>query len=243
VALATVFLQPLVTHSSFPLTDSWGVALEATAFAAAILTLDRGRRWLALWVAALFVLAFTRDSTWIPIAAVGWCALRMRTRDTVWLFGTGLVAALPALLAFGAPVRKLLAVLENGGDLPTDTSWGFIVRHYPGAVFDLVHANGGYLRDGEWFTALYLVGGVVALLVLAVRGHYRKSVVTQLMTAGAVAALLYVLAAPLFSAFRLELVFVPMAAYGIALGATLALERVLGNASVPKRLAARSPVS
>jgi hypothetical protein len=244
VTLGTVFLPPLVNHSSFPLTDSWGLALETTAFAAAILTLDRGRRWLALWVAAIFVLAFTRDSTWIPIVAVGWCAFRLRTRDSVWLFGSGLAAALPALLAFGAPVKDLLALLVNGGDVPSDRSWGFVVSHYPGALVDLVRANVGFLRDGgEWYTALYLVGGVILLLVLAIRGEYRRSAVTKLMTAGAVASLLYVLAAPAFSAFRLELVFVPIAAYGIALGATRLTERLLSDARAPKWLVTRAPVA
>ncbi len=49
------------------------------------------------------------------------------------------------------------------------------------------------------------------------------------MTAAAVCALGYVLAAPVFSAFRLELVFVPMAAYGLALAAELAA-RAAGRA-------------
>ena len=39
------------------------------------------------------------------------------------------------------------------------------------------------------------------------------------MKAGAVAGAAYVLAVPVFSAFRLELVLVPMAAVGLALGA------------------------
>jgi hypothetical protein len=206
--------------------------------------LDRGRRWLALWVAALFVLAFTRDSTWIPILAVGWCAFRLRTRDAVWLFGSGVAAALPALLVLGAPVRPLLALLVNENDLPSDTSWSFVVSHYPGALVELVRANGGFLRDGEWYTGLFLVGGVILLLALAIRGQYRRSKVTMLMTAGAVVSLLYVLAAPSFSAFRLELVFLPMAAYGLALGSTLLLERVTRptGTPAPERVASRSPL-
>lgn len=243
VTFATIFLPALVDHSSFPLTDSWGLALETTAFAAAILTLDRGRRWLALWIAAILVLAFTRDSTWIPIAAVGWYAWRLRSRDAAWLFGSGVAAALPAVLFFGAPVQKLLALLVNDNNLPSDTSWGFIAGHYPGAVVELVRANGGFLRDGEWFTGLYLVGGILLLLGLALRGHYRRDPVTMLMTAGAAAALLYVLAAPVFSAFRLELAFVPMAAYAIALGTKLVLERVTKGAPAPKPLATRTPLS
>lgn len=241
VALATVFLPALVHHSSFPLTDSWGLALETTAFAAAILTLDRGRRWLAPWVIVIALLSFTRDTAWIPILAIGWCAWRLRSRDALWLFGTGLAAALPALLAFRVPVRDLLAQLLSEGDLPTDTSWSFIAGAFPGAVVELARANGGFLRDGEWYTGLYLVGGVLLLLALAVRGHYRRSRTTRLMTVGVVAGLLYVLAAPLFSAFRLELVLVPMAAYGIALGASLALARLLGaSEAVEQRMAAPS---
>jgi hypothetical protein len=241
VTLATVFLPALVDHSSYPLTDSWGLALETSAFAAAILTFDRGLRWLPLWIAPIFVLAFTRDSTWIPILAVGWCAWRLRSRNAAWLFGSGLLAALPAVLLFGAPVKKLLALLVNGNDLPSDSSWSFIVSNYPGAVVDLVRANGGFLRDGEWYTGLYLVGGVVLLLFLSLRGLYSRSPVTMLMTAGAAGALLYVLAAPSFSAFRLELAFVPMAAYGISLGTTLLLARVASGAAAPE-LAMRSPL-
>ena len=39
------------------------------------------------------------------------------------------------------------------------------------------------------------------------------------MMAGAIAGAAYVLVVPIFSAFRLELVLVPMAAFGLALGA------------------------
>ena len=241
VTIATVFLPALVLHASFPLTDSWGLALEASAFAAAILTLDRGLRWLPLWIGVILLLAFTRDSTWIPILAIGWCALRLRSRSSLWLFGSGLAAALPALIFFQTPVRNLLALLVNQGDIPPDPSWSFIASNYPHALLELVRANGGFLRDGEWYTGLYLVGGVLLLLLLALRGHYGRSTVTMMMTAGAFVSLLYVLAAPAFSAFRLELVFVPMAAYGIALGTSLLLARLFSAAEVPKRLAVRSP--
>ena len=240
VTLVTVFLPPLVDHASFPLTDSWGLALETAAFAAAILTLDRGRRWLPLWICAILLLAFTRDSTWIPILAAGWCAWRLRSRDALWLFATGVAAALPALLIFRAPVRSLLALLVNDSEIPADTSWSFIASHYPRAALELIHANGGFIRDGAWYAALYLVGGVLLLLILALRGSYRDSTTTRLMSAGAVLALLYVFAAPVFSAFRLELAFVPMAAYGIALGMQVGLERLLGTERAAEPLAARA---
>src|SRR4051812_45210949 len=57
VTPATVFLPPLVKHSGFPLTDSWGLALEILALGAALLTLDRGLRWLPLWAVAVTALA------------------------------------------------------------------------------------------------------------------------------------------------------------------------------------------
>ncbi len=190
-----------------------------------------------MWIAAILLLAFTRDSTWIPILAIGWCAWRLRSRDALWLFGTGVAAALPALVLFRAPVRDLLALLVNDSEIPSDTSWTFILSHYPGAALELIHANGGFIRDGQWYATLYLVGGVALLLALAMRGHYERSVTTRMMTAGAVLSLLYVFAAPVFSAFRLELVFVPMAAYGIALASQLGLERLTGAARAPQPLA------
>ena len=224
-ALAAILLPPLSHHSSFPLTDSWGLTLVIVALAAALLTLDRGRRWLPLWVLAIAILGFTRDSTWIPVLAVGWCALRYRSRDAVTLFATGIVAALPALVFFTTPVRDLLALALNDSEPSADTSWWFIARHYPGAVVDLVRANIGFLRRGEWYTALFLVGGMISLLALAWRRR-PNDVPTTLMAAAAIAGIGYVLAGPVFSAFRLELVFVPMAAFGLALVAELATERL-----------------
>jgi hypothetical protein len=218
VTLATIFLPPLVKHSSFPLTDSWGLALEITALAAALLTLDRGLRWLPLWIGAIVLLAFTRDSTWIPILAAGCCALRYRTRVPVTLFATGVAAALPALLLFSTPVRDLLALLVNNSQPPADPSWSFIASHYPGALWELVRANVGFLRRGEWYTAFYFVGGVLALLAL-VRRRRALGTAGLLMTSAAALGVLYVVAAPVFSAFRLELVVVPVAAYGLALAA------------------------
>lgn len=225
VAFAAILLPPLAHHSSFPLTDSWGLALEIVAFAAALLTLDRGLRWLPLWITAIALLGFTRDSTWIPVLAVGWCALRYRSRASVTLFATGVAAALPALVFFTTPVRDLLALAVNGSEPSADTSWWFIARNYPGALLDLVRANVGFLRRGEWYTALFLVGGVISLLILAWRRR-PNDVPTSLMTAAAFLGVGYVLAGPVFSAFRLELVLVPMAAYGLALAAELVSARV-----------------
>jgi hypothetical protein len=240
VTLATIFLPPLIKNSGIPLTDSWGLALELVALGAAMLTLDRGLRWLPLWVVSIGVLAFTRDSTWIPLLAAGWCAVRYRTRVPVALFASGIAAALPALLLFRTPVRDLLALLVNNSEPSSDTSWSFIARHYPGALLDLIRSDGGFLRRGQWFTALYFVAGAGGFVALLRRGPMTRS--ASLMAAAGVLAVGYVLAAPAFSAFRLELAFVPMAAYGLALLAERATSRLAeGNGLLERLVRPRGP--
>jgi hypothetical protein len=239
VAVATILLPPLREHSSYPLTDSWGLTLEIGALAAAILALDRGLRWVIPWVAVLALLGITRDTSWIPIAAVAWCAFRYRTRVTAWLLGSGVAAALPAVLLFEVPVRNLLALLVNDSDVPDDPSWGFIASHYPSALVELLRANVGFLRRGEWYTAAYFVVGILVLFLLVRRRPERLGTVGTLMRAGVVAGVLYLLAAPMFSAFRLELVLVPMAAFGLAL--TIEAVTAAVRARVPERAAPAAP--
>ena len=83
-------------------------------------------------------------------------------------------------------MRDLLALLVNDSEPSADTSWGFIAGHYPGALVELLRANVGFLRRGEWYTALFLVGGVLALLLLVWRRRETRSVETTLMCAAAV---------------------------------------------------------
>jgi hypothetical protein len=147
-------------------------------------------------------------------------ALTLRSRVTWALLGTALAATVPVLLMFEVPTRELLAMLFNGFEPVPNASWGFVAEHYPGAVVDLVHANGGFVRDGAWYSAIYLAGGVAALFLLA-RG-IRRLPDLLFMKFAAVASLAYVLGLPVFSAFRLELVCLPAAAFGLA----LAVERL-----------------
>ena len=211
-ALATLALPALVHHSSFPLTDSWGLALETVALASGLLVLDRGRRWLVLWVVALALLSITRDSVWLPILAAAWMAVSTRSRDSLWLLGTGLLAALPAMALVSVPMRELLAQMLSTDLQPhPGDSWGTILGSYPRALADLLQDDGGFVRDGAWYSAFFLLGGLGALLAL---GRGRDA---AFMKAGALAGVAYVLAVPVFSAFRLELVWVPFAAFGLAL--------------------------
>jgi hypothetical protein len=233
VALVTAFLPALTDHASFPLTDSWGLALETAALASGLLVLDRGPRWLIPWTASILVLSMTRDSTWIPIAAAGWLTLTSRSRLSLAMLGSGLAAALPVAALFAMPLKELMAMMLNGFRPVPDASWGFVADRYPGAVADLLRADGGFVRDGAWLSAAYLAGGL-ALLFLLSRGS-RGDAGTTMLKAAAVAGALSVLVIPIFSAFRLELVCVPMAAFGLALACERLAERVPSRRSGPAR--------
>ena len=159
------------------------------------------------------------------------------------LFVSGVVAALPALLLFKTPVRELLALLVNDSEPSADTSWGFIAGHYPQA---LSRARAGQRRLPP--TRRVVHGALprrrrarAAADRLATTGDPQHP--DRVDDAGAVVALLYVLAAPVFSAFRLELVFLPMAAWGVALVGELAFLRLAAPkaAVLPLRAPARAP--
>jgi hypothetical protein len=223
VALAAAVLPALSHNATLPLTDSWGLALEIAALAAGLLVLDRGRRWLLAWAACILLLSFTRDTMWIPILAAAGVTLHLRSRDALALLGSGLAATVPVMLLYAAPVKDLLAMMLNGIQPAPDSSWGFIAERYPGALADFLQANGGYVRDGAWYSAAYLLGGLALVFLLTWR---RRTAADTFLLSGALAAMLLVLALPVFSAFRLELVCVPMAAFGLAHGLEWAWARV-----------------
>jgi hypothetical protein len=129
------------------------------------------------------------------------------------------------------PLRALLGQMLNGLQPRPDASWTWIAGKYPAAIVDLLHADGGFVRDGAWYSAAFLAGGLL-LLFAGGRGS-RAPAERTLLQAGALAGVAYVLAVPVFSAFRLDLVLVPMAACGLALAA----EQV--GARVPRLVAAR----
>jgi hypothetical protein len=217
VTLATVFLPALTFHSGFPLTDSWGLALQTAALGVGILALERGPRWLLPWTALLALLALTRDSSWIPLLAAAGVALTFRSRVTLGLLAGGLLATLPVLLLFSVPTRELLAMMMNDLQPAPDASWGFVAERYPAAVLDLIQADGGFVRDGAWYSAIYLVAGLTLLFVFTRDAEHAQTAL--FLRLAALASMAYVLVVPVFSAFRLELVCVPLAAYGLGLGA------------------------
>ena len=208
----------------FPLTDSWGLALEIVALRAPRCSRSTGASGgFRSGSQRSSLLAFTRDSTWIPVLAVGWCAVRYRSRVPVLLFATGIAAALPALLLFRTPVRELLALLVNNSE-PSRTRRGGSSR----GITPARHSTSSARTAASCGAASGTPASTSSAALQPSCRFVRRDSVSRsgtLMGAGAVLAVGYVLAAPAFSAFRLELVFVPMAAYGLALLAELAASR------------------
>ena len=91
-------------------------------------------------------------------------------------------------------------------------------------------AAGGAGRNGDWLTAAFFLGGILLLFALARRA--REGHAASFLKAAAVAGVAYILTVPIFSAFRLEIVLVPMAAFGLALGAER-LAAALGRVRLP----------
>jgi hypothetical protein len=211
-AAACVSLPPLRYWAEQPQTDSFAVAVEALALLLAVLALDRGRRWLLPWALVVLVLGFTRDASAIVVAAVAWVALRERTRRATSVLTTGVIAALPPLLLFGAPLRDAMAYTFNDFRIPSDTSWEFIARNYPKGLRRVQIHDLDYLVDHP-LTALAAVGGLIAVYAIRRRGDSYFT----LMRAAGVACTAYLALLPNYTALRLELVFLPVVAVGLAL--------------------------
>ena len=95
--------------------------------------------------------------------------MRERTR-TILVASSGAAAALPVPLALGAPVRDAMAYTFVNFYPPRDTSWAWVAAHYwPGGLRSLVRHNLIYLQTHP-FTALYLVGGYLALFLVRSNG-------------------------------------------------------------------------
>ena len=218
-ALVCIALPSLRFWAAQPLVDTFAVALETAGLLAAVLVLERGRRWLPVWVLTMLALAFTKDATIVLVAAAGWVALRRRTGRAMALVATGVAASVPPALAFGAPLQRSLASVVSGFQVPQDTSWGFIARHYPDALRGVLDQDFELLTRHTPVTGLVVVVALVALVLLR-RG---EDDYFRLVRAAAVGCALMILVQPNPTGLRLELVFVPVLAVGLA----LALERVL----------------
>jgi len=224
LAIACTVAPPVYKWSLGMRVDSWGLQLEALALLAAVLVKDLGRRWLVLWVLAIGALSLTRDAETILLPAVVWLLfVERRNRDAVRtnlaLLGTGIAAALPAFLIGGTPVRENLAYVIGGYKIPEDSSWGYVAGGYLDQLWRTISTD---LTDPLSFSApvaVVLYAGValaiVALAALVTRPS-RGDPYFSLMKAAIPGCVALLLLANNPQAYRLELVFVPIAAVGLA---------------------------
>jgi hypothetical protein len=224
LALACTLAPPVYKWSLGMRVDSWGLLLEALALLAVVLVKDRSQRWLVLWVAAIAALSITRDATAILLLAVLWLLVVERSdraagRTNVALLGTGLAAALPAFLLGGTPVRDNLAYVISGYNIPEQTGWGFVADHYLDQLWRTVSTDLTYPVDFSLPVAVVLYSGLLvaaAALVALVTRPSRGDPYFSLMKASIPGCLLLLLLANNPQAYRLELVFVPVTAVGLA---------------------------
>jgi hypothetical protein len=221
VAAAVILWPPLRAWAVFPLTDSSGLALLIAALLCALLTIERGRRWLAPWFACVLALAFTRDIAFIPVIAALSLLVARRDRASLGLAGIGILAALPALFVHGVSESKELAYVFSNHTIPTDTSWAAVLPKYPSNFAQMLGRYGDYAAANP-LVVLIALGGIVASFALAPR----RDTLTILLWSTVPGYMLLMAVGPAFSGFRYELVLVPLIAYGYGHLAERVLRRV-----------------
>jgi len=224
LALVCTLAPPVYKWSLGMRVDSWGLQLEVLALLAAVLVKDLGRRWLVLWTLAIAALSITRDAEAVLLPAVLWLLFverrdRAATSTNLALLGTGIAAALPAFLLGGAAVRDNLAYVITGYNVPQDSSWDFVATHYFDQLWHTISAELTYPVDFSAPVVVLLYAGIVlaiAAIAALVMRPSRGDPYFSLMKAAIPGCVLLLLLANNPQAYRLELVFVPIAAVGLA---------------------------
>jgi hypothetical protein len=219
-----VLLPPVLSLAPHPGTDYAGLALLVASLIA-LLRIERGD-WppLAAWFVLLLVLAFTRDE--VAVALTGAAALAfVRRSRRLWLaFALGIVAYLPPLLLFKVPLRENLAYVLNDYRIPTDTSWSHILSVYPGKLGEVLGDDFRYPLETA-IPPLTIAMEVVVVLGLAYL-FWRHRPLPDLVAVARgtlLGAAATILLSVNYTYFRLEMVFLPAAATGIAALLTAAL--------------------
>lgn len=219
IAAALCMVIPSVREwAVFPMADSWGLSLEVAALLTAVLTLERGMRWLPGWIAAVLLLSITRDTAFVAVAAAGVLFLLTRTRASAALTLTGFLAFLPAPLLDPVRENQQLAYVFANHTIPVNSSWSHVLGQYLPNFGHMLSRDLTYAVHNPLNTIMFTVG-IVLLLAWAPR----REPWFVLVKGAALGYLLLLVVGPSFSEFRYELVLVPLVAGGLALGAERAL--------------------
>lgn len=228
-AAACMLWPPLYRWSFGTFVDSWGVLMLTLGLLALLLAIERGPRWLPVWGAAMLALSFTRDATMVLGIAALWVAVgRIADRRTwprsAWTLLVGLTAALPALLIGGAPVRENLAYIQAGYKIPGDSSWADVLAGYPDLLWTTISGNATYPLDlGLLGPPFYLaIVAAAALIVYAIARRPRHDAFWLATRGAALGCVALLLVANNPQGYRLELVFLPVVAVGLARALTAA---------------------
>lgn len=224
LAIVCTLAPPVYKWSLGMRVDSWGLQLEALGLLAAVLVKDLGRRWLPLWVLAIAALSITRDATAVLLPAVLWLLFVERRdpaarRTNLILVGSGIAAALPAFVLGGTPVLDNLAYVISGYNIPQGGTWHIVTSGYFDQLWRTISTDLTYPVDFSIPVAIVLYAGLAlaaAALVALVTRPSRGDPYFSLMKAAIPGCVALLLLANNPQAYRLELVFVPIAAVGLA---------------------------
>jgi hypothetical protein len=223
IGVVACLAWPALRWAFLPLTDGWGLAWVTLSLLAAVLFLDRGSyRWLVLWGIAILAMGFTRDVSPVPIVGAAAVLLAIRSRRAVYLTISGILAALPAPLIFGASLRWTMAYGFSGNRIPDDSSWGFVFSHYLPSLRDGTRQSIEYVFSSDPayldaplypFTALLLLGLIVLFVVTA----HEEDPFLPLLRGAFFGSLVVIAILPTFQGLRFEYSWLPISAAGIAI--------------------------
>ncbi len=221
VSAAVIAWPPLRAWSVFPLSDSFGLVLLIAGLLCAFFVIERGPRWLLPWVLCVGALSITRDAAFVLVIAALAMIVLKRDRISVALAASGIAATLPAPMIHSVSESKLLAFVFAKHTIPDDTSWGAVLPQYP--------ANVGHML-GRYVDYAVANPHVVLLTILGVAAAFalgsRRDTLTVLLWATFPGYLVFLVVGPAFSAFRYELVLVPLIVFGFGQLAERVLVRV-----------------
>jgi hypothetical protein len=226
VSVFCTLLPPVFHVGPVPSTDLLALSLLIAALLAAWQVRVAGPGWLPVWMVLVLVLSFTRDAGIVLIAAPGWLAVRERSRRSIALVATGVLASLPAPLLFSAPFRDNLAYTFNAYRVPTDTTWSSILGEYPHRIATVFKYDLEYPLDTAVPPLAFAMGALVLLALVTLYLLSDRDDPFLILARGAgLGSLVTVLIAANYSNGRLELVFIPAIAAGLGVLAERAWSR------------------